>query len=82
MKINCDQCDMMSINGVACHETGCPNGRKTWVEARGWVLYLDCFECGCPVEDGEVCGCQEECMEVEVVATREALCMISSEQKQ
>lgn len=23
--MNCDQCEMLSINGVPCHETGCPN---------------------------------------------------------
>ena len=29
-QIFCDSCEMCSINGVACHETGCPNSRKTW----------------------------------------------------
>jgi hypothetical protein len=24
-KIRCSQCQACSINGVACHETGCPN---------------------------------------------------------
>lgn len=24
----CDQCVMVRINGVACHEHGCPNARK------------------------------------------------------
>ncbi len=24
-KITCDQCQMLSINGHPCHETGCPN---------------------------------------------------------
>lgn len=28
--LNCDQCEMLSINGMACHETGCPNARKAW----------------------------------------------------
>jgi hypothetical protein len=26
--MNCDQCEMLSINGMACHETGCPNARR------------------------------------------------------
>lgn len=26
--MKCDQCEMLSINGVACHETGCPNADK------------------------------------------------------
>lgn len=28
--MKCDQCEMVSINGVACHETGCPNSRAKW----------------------------------------------------
>ncbi|MFN0317542.1 MAG: hypothetical protein ACKVQA_21160 [Burkholderiales bacterium] len=24
----CDQCQMLSINGVPCHEIGCPNAKK------------------------------------------------------
>ena len=24
-KVRCSQCEACSINGVACHETGCPN---------------------------------------------------------
>ena len=28
--MHCDQCEMVSINGVACHEFGCPNRYKKW----------------------------------------------------
>lgn len=24
----CSQCEVLVINGIACHETGCPNQRK------------------------------------------------------
>ncbi len=24
-RVRCSQCDACAINGVACHETGCPN---------------------------------------------------------
>jgi len=61
VKVRCDQCEMLSINGLACHETGCPNSRKTWDEDRQeWIAYRDCFECGYPVEMGESCDCQDE----------------------
>jgi hypothetical protein len=50
---------MLSINGVACHETGCPNQKKLWMGGRGWVRFLECFECGCEVEEGERCDCQD-----------------------
>lgn len=34
----CDQCQVLVINGVVCHEIGCPDGWKgKWVE---------CKECG------------------------------------
>ncbi|KKL55360.1 hypothetical protein LCGC14_2256210 [marine sediment metagenome] len=28
MSNQCDQCEAMMINGVYCHEIGCPNIRK------------------------------------------------------
>jgi hypothetical protein len=34
----CRQCQMLNINGHNCHETGCPNERKTWnPEDQDWV---------------------------------------------
>jgi hypothetical protein len=37
-RIKCRQCQMLSINGVPCHETGCPNSNKTWsIEDNDWV---------------------------------------------
>lgn len=27
MRVKCEQCEAISINGVARHETGCPNAR-------------------------------------------------------
>jgi len=24
-RVQCSQCEALAINGVACHETGCPN---------------------------------------------------------
>lgn len=46
------------INGVFCHETGCPNSKKTWIDGRGWILFLKCRECGDEMEAGEECSCQ------------------------
>lgn len=34
----CDSCEMLSINGVACHEIGCPDSWKGSVR--------ECNECG------------------------------------
>ncbi len=55
--MHCDQCEALMINGVFCHETGCPNSRKTWVSNRGWVRFLECSACGSDVEEGTTCDC-------------------------
>jgi hypothetical protein len=40
--LSCNQCQMLSINGVPCHETGCPNSKKTWNPDLGdWVSEHD-----------------------------------------
>ncbi len=57
-RIKCDQCEALMINGVFCHETGCPNSKKTWEDGE-WIRYLDCFECGAKVREEELCNCQE-----------------------
>jgi hypothetical protein len=57
----CDQCEALVINGVYCHETGCPNAHKTWdADRQAWIQYVDCFVCGYPVEVGTVCDCQAD----------------------
>lgn len=58
MRIKCGQCCAAMINGVFCHETGCPNSRKRYEDGE-WVRYLKCFDCGCDVRQGEVCSCHE-----------------------
>lgn len=46
-RVSCNQCQMLSINGVACHETGCPNSRKTWdSESQSWKRLVECSNCG------------------------------------
>lgn len=57
--MRCNQCEALMINGVFCHETGCPNSRKQWIPDREeWVRFVECRECGCEVELGECCDCQ------------------------
>lgn len=51
----CTQCQAMMINGVRCHEHGCP---EAWRDRR-----VECKECGqefYPDEPGQVC-CDESC---------------------
>lgn len=61
----CDQCAVLSINGVPCHETGCPDA---WIDpATGKGYPVECWECGCgyvpaekpPHRTARICGdCQ------------------------
>jgi hypothetical protein len=44
------------INGVFCHETGCPNARSRYDEESGeWIKQRKCFECGCTVDASDLC---------------------------
>lgn len=36
--MKCNQCDSAYINGVFCHEHGCPNRNKIWDNEEGeWI---------------------------------------------
>jgi len=64
-QMGCNQCSASVVTHggetAFCHESGCPNEKKTWVADRGeWVRFVECFICGCDVEVGEFCGCCEE----------------------
>ena len=39
LSCGCDGCSPSTINGVLCHETGCP---EAWRDTTA-----SCFECGC-----------------------------------
>jgi hypothetical protein len=55
----CDSCEALMINGVFCHEQGCPNQHKVWdPDRQEWIKYVECRECGCTIEAGDVCICQ------------------------
>lgn len=41
----CDQCNILYINGVRCHEIGCPEAWKDYT--------IECFECGCDFKPTE-----------------------------
>lgn len=35
----CDSCSPANINGILCHEAGCPDAWKDYI--------IECFQCGC-----------------------------------
>ena len=41
-RVRCSQCEALVINGIATHETGCPNGRS-----------YTCPECGSRYRDAD-----------------------------
>lgn len=53
--MRCDQCELMAINGVVCHELGCPNFMARYAGHGVWVKQYECRECGCAVDRGEEC---------------------------
>lgn len=42
MARHCDQCEVLFINGVKCHEHGCPSAYKDEIR--------ECKDCGCDFE--------------------------------
>ncbi len=61
VRIHCDSCEMLSICGTPCHETGCPNvGAIYDTREERWIRYRECFYCGCDCEIGTDCKCCEE----------------------
>ena len=58
--MTCDQCSAAMINGIFCHEQGCPNtGARYDRDAGEWVRGSECSECGDFVPRGECCNCME-----------------------
>ena len=54
---NCNQCEVLYINGIKCHETGCPEAYKDEVK--------ECLWCGSkfkPDDKDQNC-CSEECLQ-------------------
>jgi hypothetical protein len=55
-RMGCDQCQMMQIQGVPCHEQGCPNMGARWDSENGmWIPQRECFECGMEVDEDDPC---------------------------
>ncbi len=57
--MRCDQCEALMINGVFCHETGCPNTHARYFEGEGWVKFWTCRACGDEQPIGDPCSCYE-----------------------
>jgi hypothetical protein len=57
--MHCDQCAMATINGVPCHERGCPNLNARW-DGEQWIQQATCRECGYTVDVGDECCTEEE----------------------
>lgn len=53
--MKCDQCELMRINGVVCHEPGCPETWKDEVRECKW-----CGQTFTPEERYQSC-CDEDC---------------------
>ena len=63
-RMHCDQCEMLAINGVACHETGCPNAGARW-DGDTWIEQRTCSICGYDCDVDSVCCHDDEQIEFE-----------------
>jgi RNase P subunit RPR2 len=55
-RFKCNQCQALMINGVFCHETGCPNTNSRYdVDIDEWIKTRKCDECGNTVDADEAC---------------------------
>ena len=53
----CNSCEVLNINGINCHEIGCPDSWKDYTRECKW--------CGCdfiPEESHQQC-CNDDCAE-------------------
>jgi len=50
----CDQCEAAMINGIFCHETGCPNTHARYDDGE-WIKTRLCDECGYRVDADDPC---------------------------
>jgi hypothetical protein len=54
--MRCDECEALMINGVFCHELGCPNTGSRYDEySCEWMKQRKCGECGCTVDEEDPC---------------------------
>lgn len=60
---SCDSCELIRINGVVCHETGCPDA---WQDST-----RECFDCGIEFIPAELY--QRLCDDCQAVADFESL---------
>ena len=56
--MKCNQCEAAMINGVFCHEMGCPNTHAHYIDGE-WVKMYECRECGEMVPADETCSCYD-----------------------
>lgn len=58
----CSQCEALVINGIFCHETGCPNSH---LNIHGEPYPVECKWCGQEFtpEDKDQAFCDSECAE-------------------
>lgn len=56
MRVRCNQCEAVIINGLYCHETGCPNAKARYdMESDTWIKQRKCLECGSTVDADDLC---------------------------
>lgn len=55
--MHCNSCEMLAINGRACHEVGCPDAWRTEIRNCKW-----CGQDFVPDDSYQIC-CEDSCSE-------------------
>lgn len=64
--MKCDQCAALRINGVFCHETGCPNTDSRYDRKTGtWIKQRTCFICGYECDLDSPCCDSQDCEDIQ-----------------
>ena len=58
----CEQCEALSICGVPCHETGCPDSHLH--PFTGAMMPVECKDCGCEFipDEPHQAFCDDSCV--------------------
>ena len=60
--MKCSSCQLMRIQGLICHEIGCPYmGARYDKESKIWIKQRKCFDCGYTVDINDPCCRGEIC---------------------
>lgn len=82
MRIKCDQCNPAMLQGIFCHESGCPNMHKKYnPESESWDNVYKCRECESEHVDSDSAGQCCQPAEEQLTDTESAYAEVKNQHK-